>query len=176
MGLFVSKWISGAMVLDQRVLAGRILNAEVAKVDAQTKEQVVGKFAMGECDGQKNVSKTSIMTSMITVKHEVSPDQIYMGVTSFYRYTMLLLKAYLVKMHDMSGWPKTGNKLLTIVEANIQLTFDKFGVIVIACAPMMAQMARKCASLSEPSINGLLPSFAGLIKSIWWWAISLHSK
>ena len=69
---------------------------------------------------------------MITVEHEVSPDQIYMVVTRTYRYTILLLKAYLVKTHDMSGRPKTGDKLLTIVEADIQLIFDKFGVIMIA--------------------------------------------
>ena len=132
MGLFMSKWISGAKVPDRRVLSGRILDGEVAKVDAKTKERVVGKFATGQCDGWKNVSKTSIVTSMITVEHEVSPDQIYMVVTCTYRYTILLLKAYLVKTHDMSGRPKTGDELLTIVEADIQLIFDKFGVVVIA--------------------------------------------
>jgi hypothetical protein len=65
---FVEKYIPGAKVPDRRVLSGRILDGEVAKVE----ERIVGKMATGQCDGWKNVAKTSVVTSMITVEHEVS--------------------------------------------------------------------------------------------------------
>ena len=41
------------------------------------------------------------------------------------------LQAYLVKTHNMSGLPKTGDQLLIIVESDIQYIKDKFGVVVI---------------------------------------------
>ena len=72
MGLFVEKWIPGAKVPDRKSLSGRILDREVAKVEARTRERVQGKVATGQCDGWKNVAKTSIVTSMITVEHVVS--------------------------------------------------------------------------------------------------------
>jgi hypothetical protein len=53
MGLFVSKWILGATVPDRRSLLGRVLDGEVAKVEAQTKERIAGKMATGQCDGWK---------------------------------------------------------------------------------------------------------------------------
>jgi hypothetical protein len=74
MGLFFRKWIPGAMVPDRRSLSGRVLDGEVAKVEARTKERIAGKMATGQCDGWKNVAKTSIVTSMITVEHEVCLD------------------------------------------------------------------------------------------------------
>jgi hypothetical protein len=74
MSLFVSKWIPGATVPDRRSLSGRVLDGEVAKVEARTKERIAGKMATGQCDGWKNVAKTSIVTSMITVEHEVCLD------------------------------------------------------------------------------------------------------
>jgi hypothetical protein len=72
MGLFIEKWIPGAKVPDHKVLSGRILDREVVKVKARTREWVQGKVAIGQCDGWKNVAKTLIVTSMITVEHVVS--------------------------------------------------------------------------------------------------------
>jgi len=71
LGLFIEKYIPGSQVPDRRALAGRILDDEVAKVEARTKERINGKVATGQCDGWKNVAKTSVVTSMITVEHEV---------------------------------------------------------------------------------------------------------
>jgi hypothetical protein len=71
LGLFIEKYIPGARVPDRRALAGQILDGEVAKVEARTKERIQGKVATGQCDGWKNVAKTSVVTSMITVEHEV---------------------------------------------------------------------------------------------------------
>ena len=72
MRLFVEKWIPGANLPDRRALSGRILDREVAKVEARTRERIKGNIATGQCDGWKNVAKTSVVTSMITVEHLVS--------------------------------------------------------------------------------------------------------
>ena len=72
MHLFVEKWIPGANLPDRRALSGRILEREVAKVEARMREQIKGNIATGQCDGWKNVAKTSVITSMITVEHLVS--------------------------------------------------------------------------------------------------------
>ena len=34
--------------------------------------KVKGKMATGQCDGWDNIAKTHVVTSMITVEHEVS--------------------------------------------------------------------------------------------------------
>jgi hypothetical protein len=72
MGLFVEKYIPGARVPDCRALSGHILDSEVAKVEARTKERIMGKMATGQCDGWKNVAKTSVVTSMITVTVQIA--------------------------------------------------------------------------------------------------------
>jgi hypothetical protein len=71
LGLFIEKYIPGAQVPDCRVLAGWILDGEVAKVKARMKERMKGKIATGQCNGWKNVAKTSVVTSRITVEHKV---------------------------------------------------------------------------------------------------------
>jgi hypothetical protein len=71
LGLFVEKYIPGAQVPDCRALAGWILDGEVAKVEARMKERIKGKVTTDQCDSWKNVAKTSVVTLMITVKHEV---------------------------------------------------------------------------------------------------------
>ena len=72
MQLFMGKWIPGVTIQDQRILSGQILDGEVKKVEARLVEKVKGKLATGQCDGWENIAKTHIITSMITVEHEVS--------------------------------------------------------------------------------------------------------
>jgi hypothetical protein len=71
MHLFVEKWILEAKLPDHRALSGHILDREVARVEARTREWIKGNIATGQCDGWKNVAKTSVFT-MITVEHVVS--------------------------------------------------------------------------------------------------------
>jgi hypothetical protein len=73
MQLFMGKWIPGVVVQDRRILSGRILDGEVKKVETKLIEKVKGKLATGQCDGWENIAKTHVITSMITVEHEVSP-------------------------------------------------------------------------------------------------------
>jgi hypothetical protein len=56
---------------DRRVLSGRILNGEVEKAVEELRSSVIGRIATGSCDGWKNVSKTSLVASMITVDYKV---------------------------------------------------------------------------------------------------------
>ncbi|KII89273.1 hypothetical protein PLICRDRAFT_175485 [Plicaturopsis crispa FD-325 SS-3] len=107
--LFTQKWIPGAKVPDRRALSGKVLDGEVAKVEEKTRVKIQGKLATGQCDGWKNIAKTSVVTSMVTVKHE----------------------AYLVRTHDVSNAPKTGDHLLELTVADIQYVRDKFGLTVI---------------------------------------------
>jgi hypothetical protein len=72
MRLFVEKWIPGVNLPDHRASSGCILDREVVKVEARTREQIKGNIATGQCNGWKNVAKTSVVTSMITVEHVVS--------------------------------------------------------------------------------------------------------
>jgi hypothetical protein len=78
LGLFIKKYIPGAWVPDCRALSGWIFDSKVAKVEARTKERIEGKVATSQCDGWKNVAKTSVVTSMITVEHEVNFNTILM--------------------------------------------------------------------------------------------------
>jgi hypothetical protein len=72
MQLFMGKWIPGVVVQDRRILSGWILDGEVKKVEARLIEKVKGKLATGQCDGWENIVKTHVITSVITVEHEVS--------------------------------------------------------------------------------------------------------
>lgn len=71
MGLFVKKWIPGADLPDRRDLAGSILKEHVREVEGSTKERVKGKLATGQCDGWKNIAKTPLIATVITVEFEV---------------------------------------------------------------------------------------------------------
>jgi hypothetical protein len=68
---FFSKWVPDAHVPDRRKLSGPVLDTEVKGVEERVKVKVEGQFATGHCDGWKNVSKTSVIGTMITVDGEV---------------------------------------------------------------------------------------------------------
>jgi hypothetical protein len=76
---FFSKWIPGVQVPDRRKLSGAVLDAEVRKVEDRIKVKVEGQLATGQCDGWKNISKTSVIGTMITVDGEVrTPFSLYL--------------------------------------------------------------------------------------------------
>lgn len=68
----MQKWVGGVTVQDRRIMSGRILDGEVQKAEQHIIDKVKGKVATGQCDGWDNVAKTHIITSMMTVEHEVS--------------------------------------------------------------------------------------------------------
>lgn len=69
---FFSKYVPGAQVPGRQVLAGRILNEQVAKAEDFVMQQTTGKLAMGQCDGWKNVSRTPVIAVMMSVEGHVS--------------------------------------------------------------------------------------------------------
>jgi hypothetical protein len=73
MHIFMKKWV-GVEVTDQQALGGRILDSKVQRVEAQMRQRVEGKVGTGQWDGWKNVAKTLVCTSMITVEKQGSND------------------------------------------------------------------------------------------------------
>jgi len=68
---FFSKWVPEVQVPDHRKLSGPVLDAEVRRVEDKMKLRVEGQLATGQCDGWKNISKTLVIGTMITVDGEV---------------------------------------------------------------------------------------------------------
>lgn len=68
---FIDKWVPGAEIPDRRVLSGRILDQEARRYEAVAKASTKGCLATGQSDGWKNIAKSSILASVITVKGEV---------------------------------------------------------------------------------------------------------
>lgn len=70
---FIHKWVGPeVLVQNRRVLSGRVLVKEVAKVKGDIVAKVKGKMATGQCDGWKNVAKSSVVSTLMTVENEVS--------------------------------------------------------------------------------------------------------
>lgn len=69
---FILKWISGVRLPDRHTASGSVLQAEAERVVSETRKRVEGKYACYQADGWKNVAKTSVVSSMILVDHQVS--------------------------------------------------------------------------------------------------------
>jgi len=68
---FFAKWIPQCLMPGSRQLSGRILDEEAGHVVEGVKMKVHGRYATGQCDGWKNINKTSIVASMINVEYTV---------------------------------------------------------------------------------------------------------
>lgn len=68
---FVTKWIPNVQLPDRRTASESLLDKECDRIVSRTKERVEGKLASYQCDGWKNVAKTSVVSSMILVDNEV---------------------------------------------------------------------------------------------------------
>lgn len=69
---FFQKWVPGAVLPSREVISGRILNEEVAKADLEMRKKVQSHYGTGQCDGWKNVAKSSLITGMINIEYQVS--------------------------------------------------------------------------------------------------------
>ena len=69
---FVNKWIKNATPPSRNVLATKVLSAVVKDVEGPELSYLKGKLGSGQCDGWKNVAKTSLVASIITVEGKVS--------------------------------------------------------------------------------------------------------
>ncbi|OSD05874.1 hypothetical protein PYCCODRAFT_1404696 [Trametes coccinea BRFM310] len=107
---FFEKWVPGAQVPGRRQLSGKHLQEAVKTVRSSTRAAVQGKYATGQSDGWKNIAKTSVITSMMSVDREV----------------------HLVRTHDMTGLPKTGQEHVEIIKKDMTLMRDVYDVCPIA--------------------------------------------
>ena len=70
---FIHKWVGPEVVVeDRRILSGRVLDREVERVENGVISKVSRKLATGQCDGFKNVAKSSVVSTMMSVEYEVS--------------------------------------------------------------------------------------------------------
>ncbi|KAJ7725007.1 ribonuclease H-like domain-containing protein [Mycena maculata] len=95
--LFFDKYLPAAKLPDRHVLSGRILDKEADKVIARTRQLIEGKLATYSEDSWTNIAKTHVDTSMLSVE----------------------TKPYLLRTHDMTGRPKTGDELWGIVKSDL---------------------------------------------------------
>ncbi|KIK82178.1 hypothetical protein PAXRUDRAFT_154379 [Paxillus rubicundulus Ve08.2h10] len=91
-------------------LSGRILNEEAEKVIEGMKPKVNNRFVTGQCDGWKNIVKSSIITSTINVEHI----------------------PYLLNTCNISDKPKMAKNLLEIVLGEIKYATEVLKVKIVA--------------------------------------------
>ncbi|KAJ6447708.1 hypothetical protein C8R45DRAFT_850720, partial [Mycena sanguinolenta] len=107
---FSGRWLPPAVLPDRRVLSGNILANESGKVVAATRKKIENKLATYSEDGWKNVAHTNVDTSMLSVEGQ----------------------PYLLRTHNMTGRPKTGNELFEIIKSDIDYASNTYGVTIIA--------------------------------------------
>ncbi|KIK92800.1 hypothetical protein PAXRUDRAFT_34354 [Paxillus rubicundulus Ve08.2h10] len=108
--LFFTKWLPGAEVPDQQRMSSQLLDNHGAQVEERIREHVLGEYAIGQCDGWKNVSKKALVTSIMSVD----------------------FKPYLIHTHNISEEQKNAENLLVHILADIQTMEEHFNVTVIA--------------------------------------------
>ncbi|KZP14834.1 hypothetical protein FIBSPDRAFT_664421, partial [Athelia psychrophila] len=107
---FFAKYRPEAVVPDRRVLSGRVLDKVAESVEIKTRAQITGKYATGICDGWKNIAKEPVITSMAGVEGD----------------------SYLMRSHNMTGQPKTGDQLLEVVKEDLNYMETHYGLRTIA--------------------------------------------
>ncbi|KIK75925.1 hypothetical protein PAXRUDRAFT_171252 [Paxillus rubicundulus Ve08.2h10] len=98
------------MVPGRKQLSGCILDEEADKVVEEMKRVLEGKFATGQSDGCKNITKTSLVASLINMEYTPYP----------------------LNMHDMSALPKTAVQLLEFMVGEITYAVDILKVQIMA--------------------------------------------
>lgn len=69
---FFHKWVPDCTMPSRKQLSGRILEAEAKRVEKKMEERVGNRFGTGQCDGWKNIAKTSLVAFMVNVEYTVS--------------------------------------------------------------------------------------------------------
>ncbi|KAJ7747421.1 ribonuclease H-like domain-containing protein [Mycena maculata] len=108
--LFFDKYLPSAVIPDHRVLSGSILTSEANKVISATRQKIEGKLATYSEDGWKNVVHTHVDTSVLSVEGQ----------------------PYLLRTHDMTGRPKTGDELFEIMKSDFEYAWNTYRVEIIA--------------------------------------------
>ncbi|KIK79699.1 hypothetical protein PAXRUDRAFT_160608 [Paxillus rubicundulus Ve08.2h10] len=109
------------MVAGRKQLSGCILDEEAGKVVEEMKQVLKENFVMGQSDGWKNITKTSLVASLINVEYMPYP----------------------LNTHDMSGLPKTAEQQLEFVVSKITYAVDILKVqVVVWCTDTRGDVAK----------------------------------
>lgn len=68
---FIQKHVGNAKIPTRQKLAGPVLTKAVQAIEADIRTMIEGGLGTGQCDGWKNIAKTSLVASVITVGTQV---------------------------------------------------------------------------------------------------------
>lgn len=69
---FMGKWVSHPVTVpNRRIVSGRVLERVAEGVETSVAVTVAGKMGTGQSDGWKNVAKTHLVSSLMSVENEV---------------------------------------------------------------------------------------------------------
>ncbi|KAI0363380.1 hypothetical protein BV20DRAFT_958420, partial [Pilatotrama ljubarskyi] len=108
--VFFSRWLSQAIIPNRKALSGRILDKEAERVAASMKDASRGRFATGQCDGWKNITRESLAASTVNIE-----------------YTPWLLNVF-----NISAMAKTAQNLFNIVSAEVTYCMECLSTIIVA--------------------------------------------
>ncbi|KAF8147382.1 hypothetical protein B0H34DRAFT_850816 [Crassisporium funariophilum] len=95
---FFNKWVPGGIMAGQKQMSGCILDEQASIVEDVMKSCVKGKYGTGQCNGWKNIAKTSLIALMVNIE-----------------YTL-----HLLRVANISSKPKTAQILLDIVSEEVK--------------------------------------------------------
>ncbi|KAE9396173.1 hypothetical protein BT96DRAFT_996988 [Gymnopus androsaceus JB14] len=126
--IFFAKCVPGSVLPGHDVLSGWILDEEVAKADARTKDEVQNCYATGQADGWKNIAKKSLIAGMMNVEYQ----------------------PYILNITDISSKPKTAETLLDIILREIEYVTKVLLVLLVAwCTDASGESAKMRCLLRE---------------------------
>ncbi|KAF5368688.1 hypothetical protein D9615_010307 [Tricholomella constricta] len=118
---FFNKWLPNALLPGRKELSDRVLNEEADKVIREMLPQVKNGYGTGQCDGWKNIAKTSLIASTMNVEY----------------------KPYLLNVADISALHKTAENLLENILQEIKYATEILKIIVVAwCTDASAESAK----------------------------------
>jgi len=97
-------------------------------------KKVQGKEATRQCNGWKNVAKSSVISMMMSVKNE----------------------QYLIQTHNMTREAKTGKQLLKHVLEDKKLREEKYGVVLIGWCTDDSRNGKKMQRLLQDLFSWLI--------------------
>ncbi|KAI0634627.1 hypothetical protein C8Q77DRAFT_1026903, partial [Trametes polyzona] len=107
---FFARWVPHAILPSRKTLSGHILDQEALRVAEGMRWEVDGRFATGQCDGWKNITRDSLVASMLNVE-----------------YVPWLLNPF-----NVSAVAKTAQNLFEIVCAEIEYCMTYLSTVIVA--------------------------------------------
>ena len=71
--VFFARWLPYAILPGRKSMSQGILDRLAGSVEKEMKVRVDSRYATGQCDGWKNITKRSLVASIINVEYTVSP-------------------------------------------------------------------------------------------------------